>query len=526
MTAIQHEKNLAAENKRKQSPIVFRAKIFFLIVCFSLLSIDGWQALKARTERLRDTETTIANMAHALAQHGDDTLKAADIILSGIIDRLEDEGGITDTMKPRLRDLLKSRVNELPQLAALLIIDANGNIVVSSNNALSSSIVRDRDYFQYHRDHANRGPYIGPLIKNPAGAWRLTVSRRMNKADGSFGGVMLATIDIDYFRNFYNTFDIGNNGLIILGLNNGTLLVRRPAFDKYAGADLNKVPIFRDHVRKNHDGIHAAPSTIDSKERINAYRHLDQFPLFVAIAMSKEEVLDGWAADTLHHTAAILLLILILALLGNWLLKQIKLRLETEAQLRIARDNLDLLNQHLQNLALEDGLTGLANRRHFDMMLNDEFARALRNGDSLGLIMIDVDWFKQYNDIYGHRAGDDCLRRIAEIIKAVPQRVGDMAARYGGEELAVLLPQATQESVTIIAERLRADIAALDMHHAASPLTIVTISAGVAVIRPTLPSQTPGQLVEDADRALYLAKARGRNCIACQDEPRSGTACP
>ncbi len=525
MTVLQRLKKIMSREPGETAPLVFRAKVFFVIVCVSLLAVNGWQAWKARAEHLNDTEANIVNMARALAQHGDDTLKAADIILSGVVERLEADG-VDDAQKPRLHSLLQKRVVEVSQLAGVFILDAHGNPVVDSNVTPFSGNISDRKYFQYHRDHPERGPYIGPLIKNPAGAWRLTVSRRFDYPDGRFRGVVLAAIDIDYFRNFYNTFNIGDNGLIILGLNDGTLLARRPFFDKYVGYNLNKVPIFRDYVTKNHHGTHIAPSTVDGKDRINAYRHFSQFPLFVAIALSKEEVLDSWFEDTLHHTAAILLLIVILALLGNWLLRQIKLRLETEAELRIARDNLDQLNRHLQNLALEDGLTGLANRRHFDIALSQEFARALRNKDSVALIMLDVDWFKQYNDIYGHRAGDDCLRRIAALLKQVPQRTGDLVARYGGEEMVVLLPQTTLESATLIAQRIRADIIALDIQHAASPLTIVTISAGVAVIEPSQDSGEPEDLVEEADRALYVAKAKGRNVVACHDDVQIDSAFP
>jgi len=526
MTVSRRQKELFAGNRNPSSPIVFRAKIFFFIVCVSLLFIDGWQAWKARSEQLQDTETTIVNMARALAQHGDDTLKAADINLSGVRERVEGDGAITALTKPRLHHLLQTRVEELPQLAGLFILDADGNAVTDSNEVLFSGNAADRNYFHYHRDNKNRGPYVGPLVKNPAGAWRLTVSRRIDNADGSFGGVILAAIDMDYFRSFYDTFNIGDNGLIILGLNDGTLLARRPFFEKYIGFDLNKVPIFRDYVTKNHNGTHTAPSTVDGKDRINAYRHFNQFPLFIAIALSKEEVLDGWLDDTIHHTAGILILILILTVLGNGLLTQVKLRLETEAQLRVARDDLDHLNRHLQNLALEDSLTGLANRRHFDIALSEEFSRALRNNDAIGLLMIDVDWFKQYNDIYGHRAGDECLRRVTDLIKAVPQRPGDMAARYGGEEMVVILPQTTLDSATIIAERLRADIVALNIEHIASPLTVVSVSIGVASIRPALQSDMPEQLVENADRALYIAKAKGRNCVARQDEIKNDATSP
>ncbi|TFI29784.1 diguanylate cyclase, partial [Herbaspirillum sp. 3C11] len=139
---------------------------------------------------------------------------------------------------------------------------------------------------------------------------------------------------------------------------------------------------------------------------------------------------------------------------------------------------------------------------------------------------LDVDWFKQYNDIYGHRAGDDCLRRIAALLKQVPQRTGDLVARYGGEELVVLLPQTSLESAALIAERIRADIVALDILHAASPLTIVTVSAGVAMIEPSQESGEPEELVEEADRALYVAKAKGRNYVARHDDARIDNAFP
>lgn len=525
MTVSLQLKTTPAGPPGENTSIVFRAKIFFCIVCLSLLVVNGWQAWKARAEQLRNTETGITNMARALAQHGDDTLTAADLILSGIVEDVESGDMMQATgSDDRLHRRLKSRAAELTQLAGLFVLDAEGNPIGDSQDTMYQGNVSSRSYFQYHLSHQDRGPHIGPLIKGSAGAWRLTVSRRLDYPDGRFRGVALAAVDIDYFRNFYDTFSIGDNGLIILGLNDGTMLVRRPFFDKYVGVDLNNVPIFRDYVTKNHDGTHTAPSTVDGKDRINAYRHFNQFPLFVAIALSKEEVLNSWVDDTLHHTVGILILILFLALLGNWLLRQIKLRLVAEAQLRIARDNLDQLNKHLQNLALEDGMTGLANRRHFDIALSEEFSRALRHQQSLALIMIDVDWFKQFNDIYGHRAGDDCLRRVAALIKSVSQRAGDITARYGGEEMVVLLPQTTLELAAQIAERIRSELAALHIAHTASPLGQVTISAGVAAMRPQRFGDSPGHLVEEADLALYAAKAGGRNCVICSkggDKTRS-----
>jgi diguanylate cyclase (GGDEF)-like protein len=157
-------------------------------------------------------------------------------------------------------------------------------------------------------------------------------------------------------------------------------------------------------------------------------------------------------------------------------------------------------------------LTGLANRRGFDTGLREEFVRALRHGRPLALIMIDADYFKQYNDTYGHPAGDACLRRIGEAIKAARNRPGDLSARYGGEEMAVLLPDTSVDGALAVAEKIRAAIMALQITHGGSPFGMVTVSAGIAACVPAHHGDNESQLLDAADRALYLAKAGGRNC--------------
>jgi diguanylate cyclase (GGDEF)-like protein len=128
--------------------------------------------------------------------------------------------------------------------------------------------------------------------------------------------------------------------------------------------------------------------------------------------------------------------------------------------------------------------------------------------------MIDVDYFKQYNDINGHSAGDDCLRAISKTIRMLtPKRPGDLAARYGGEEIGILLPNTDAAGAAAVAERIRAAIAALGMPHAGSPRAVVTISAGVAAMVPERGVGSPAMLVEAADQALYAAKSAGRNRV-------------
>lgn len=166
----------------------------------------------------------------------------------------------------------------------------------------------------------------------------------------------------------------------------------------------------------------------------------------------------------------------------------------------------------LQHLATMDGLTTVPNRRAFDTRLESEWNRAKRTSRSLALLLVDIDHFKQYNDTYGHLAGDDCLRRVARSIAAAASRSSDFVARYGGEEFAVLLPEADLEEASAIAERTRIAVLELAIPHERSAERCVTISVGVAAWAPS-PAQAPSALVAAADSALYDSKRSGRNAI-------------
>ena len=177
-------------------------------------------------------------------------------------------------------------------------------------------------------------------------------------------------------------------------------------------------------------------------------------------------------------------------------------------------------NRLLQTLLLTDALTGIANRRHFDQVLRDEWRRCARAGTPLSLLMIDVDCFKAYNDRLGHLQGDDCLRRIAALLIPAGRRPGDLMARYGGEEFVCLLPNTDTEGAVLVAERLHFNVQHAHIAHPASPVgPRVTVSIGVATARP--PAQSVEILLELADRALYVAKEEGRNRIVAGDAGKS-----
>ena len=170
--------------------------------------------------------------------------------------------------------------------------------------------------------------------------------------------------------------------------------------------------------------------------------------------------------------------------------------------------------ENLHEVSTHDALTGIYTRRHFDHVLNIEWRRAARMRSPVSLLLGDIDGFKAYNDVLGHPAGDECLRRVADVIGASVHRAGDVVARYGGEEFAVLLPQTDAESALQIGERIRKGVAALRIHHPASPVgSTITISFGLASSIPDPAERNAAVIVQQADHALYTAKRAGRNAV-------------
>lgn len=188
-------------------------------------------------------------------------------------------------------------------------------------------------------------------------------------------------------------------------------------------------------------------------------------------------------------------------------------------ELTLANRRLQEANRALEQLTRIDGLTGVANRRHFDEVLEAEWRRALRIGLPLALVLADIDCFKRYNDAYGHQRGDDTLRRVAQALRSGLQRAPDLAARYGGEEFALLLPGLGEEEAAGLAEQLRARVVALAIPHSCSTVADhVTLSAGVASAEPRR-GEAPDLLVGAADGALYRAKQAGRDRVMAASAP-------
>jgi diguanylate cyclase (GGDEF)-like protein len=203
------------------------------------------------------------------------------------------------------------------------------------------------------------------------------------------------------------------------------------------------------------------------------------------------------------------------------------LRLKKEMDLCKAREQellaltrqLEQANRELQAVTSIDGLTGVGNRRYFNERIRDEWRRARRECLPLGLIMIDIDAFKSYNDAFGHQRGDECLWQVAQALNGVLKRAGDFVVRYGGEEFAVVLSHTTTEGAVSVAEKLRAAVAGLGIRHSTSLAGgLLTISMGVAAVIPDEGIQV-FDFIEAADQALYRAKNSGRDRIVIADPP-------
>jgi len=224
----------------------------------------------------------------------------------------------------------------------------------------------------------------------------------------------------------------------------------------------------------------------------------------VEAGLSRESIIAPWRHDVFKSVAVLLLLLVGLGAFGWVVLRQLRERIAIERALHQA-------HQTLRSLALTDSLTGLGNRRRLDAVFEAEIRRARRHGYALALVMLDLDYFKLYNDRYGHPAGDQCLRRFAELLQQALKRPADLAVRYGGEEFTVLLPDTDVQGAELVVEEIMQLLRRQVIEHAASPLGRVSASAGIAVGHPALDASTPESLMAAADRALYQAKQQGRD---------------
>ena len=498
-------------------PAVRSAIRVMVLFCVLLVAAQAWSVWTARQTRLSENAASTSNMAGALAAQAESTVRIVDTVLAGVVERVEHDG-LAPSSADRLRQHLRTMVGEVPELHGLFVYGPDGTWLVSSLDRPIAGNNADREYFQYHLKHKDRGLHVGkPIRSRSTGVWILPISRRIDRPDGSFAGVALGTIRIEFFADLYDSFDVGRDGVIVLALDDATVVYRRPFSEKLIGTSITGGSIFQLVRSQGPVGTTILRSKVDGVERLYSYRQLDGLPLIVATARSTSEILEEWRQSSLLLAGGTLLIVVLLAGVGSRLVRQIMIRDQLEAELRIAKEHLQERNQELTVLATRDGLTGIANRRHFDDTLAHEMNRAARTGVPVSLALMDVDLFKKYNDRYGHVAGDDCLRQVAAALRRKLGRPSDLVARYGGEEFAVILPGTGEVGARYVAERLRLAVLDLNLPHADNQGGLVTISVGVRTFHPGASGvHAPGDLLTQADALLYQAKAGGRNRV-CGD---------
>jgi len=246
-------------------------------------------------------------------------------------------------------------------------------------------------------------------------------------------------------------------------------------------------------------------------------RFLYAFGFSVAILLLYVFAIDlvsQMPAEAADNSSLVLLTAAIISLIGNYQLEsEIRRDFLLTLLQKINTIKLKETNRKLELLSISDELTGTANRRHFDITFEREWNSAARNEYPISLIFLDIDFFKSYNDNYGHQAGDRCLKKIGDALNRSVRRSRDLLARYGGEEFVVLLPHTEMEEALQIAENIRIHIQNMDIRHSYSEITNqITVSLGVASALPNLQTKS-SYLIEQADAALYQAKNNGRNRV-------------
>ncbi|MDB6143788.1 MAG: hypothetical protein JWP80_2832 [Pseudomonas sp.] len=404
-------------------------------------------------------------------------------------------------LSPQMRQMVMfDRSTAAPYKGELLLIDKKGDVLADSLSATPRVVnLADRAHFRAHRDNPDLGLLVSDPFKLRTGYrdWCISFSRRMSSPTGEFLGIASGAMRLKYFNDLFKTLTIGSDSNVNLISSKGLLLARQPmpAGEDLIGKDFSQKPNFKRFLSEV-NGSFTAVSSLDGKERLYTFSRVGDLPLVVVVGQSVDEVYSIWRRNALLMGGATSILCLGMLWLAFLLCRELRLRQNAE--------------HDLADLAATDGLTGLANRRTLDQVLNTEWTRGLRSGKPMSLLMIDVDHFKAFNDRHGHHGGDEALRNVATVILESIRRPGDLAARYGGEEFSVVLPETPLNGAQVIAENIRRAIEAMPPF--ANDQQPITVSIGLAsqVIHP---GDTPAALTKLADKALYQAKRNGRNRV-------------
>lgn len=475
-------------------------------VAVGMLALGTVVLLDAREDAWRQAKQASANLALVLERDISRNIALYDLSLQGVVKALQEPD--INQVSPAIRHMAlfdSSATGE--DLGSILVLNAAGSVLEDSTSVVPHTLnLADRDYFRIQRERPDVGLYVSHpyLSRLRGGDASIAISRRIPTPDGRFGGVVMGALRLAYFQKLFEKLNLGPGGSVTLIRRDGRLIARYPFLKTDFDRDMSNSATFR-HFAAALQGSFEGTSSYGIK-RLYTYRHIGSLPLVLSVALSVDEIYSNWWRKAV--IVATILVVLCGATVALCLLfrRELLRRIAAESALVEAADKLSVI-------AATDGLTGLANRRAFDVGLRVEWKRAIRTETPIALLMVDVDYFKPYNDGYGHQKGDHALQTIATCILQNIRRPGDLGARYGGEEFVALLPDTDWTGAITVAEGIRRAVEGLGIPHVGSPSGQLTVSIGVTVVRP-LHGEAEDVVVQEADQALYDAKHTGRNRVS------------
>jgi diguanylate cyclase (GGDEF)-like protein len=460
----------------------------------AILAFVLWESRnQERDKAMQAASNVIAAMSSEIGRN----LELYDLSLQAVVEgmRLPE----VSKLNPELRQLvLFDRAATAKDMGSIFVLDKNGTVVIDSRTLTpAADNYAENDFFQVQRYKIGADSYLSRPWVAADGESLIAISRRLTNPDGSFLGVVVGTLRLSYFQKIFEKVKRGDRDALTLVRDDGSLVMRSPFSTEMIGRNFASSRIFR-QTTGYESGSFEDVAGIDGVDRLYVFQHIAGQPLMLSYGISLDTIFSTWRQKALLIGSIMLVMCAINVALIIFLTYALKRRSEAEFQLSIA--------------ATTDGLTNLCNRRRLDEVFDIEWRRAQRAQSSFAMLMIDADKFKEYNDQFGHQAGDAALLSIAHCIESSARRAGDLCARYGGEEFVVLLPDTSIADAAALAERIRESILALRADQQGRPDSTPTVSIGVASMTPRQGLQ-PRDLIKAADTALYQAKCNGRNCV-------------
>ncbi len=410
----------------------------------------------------------------------------------------------------QLEFLLGEKV-EAGYIVAQGIIDGDGQLVVGSPvlEEIMPGNFYGRDFFDVPRQDTRGTLYISPpqAVRLERRAQVIVLSKRQVQVDGSFGGVVFMVLYLDYFRQLFEAMSLEKHAVMSLYSVDGRAYMRLPYDEAFIGSRVENAPQLQQLLAAGTpaEGSYFTRSRQDGVQRLYTYVRVPQTRWVVFIGHTKEALFREW----MRMFYAVVFLMALFSTAAAYLISRLR-----EEFFRRSK-----LDQQLEEQARTDKLTNLLNRRALDDALQEAWHKCQRNESArFALLFADVDFFKLYNDTYGHKAGDYALVAVSRCIKAAVSRHCDRAGRYGGEEFVVLLDEADAEGAVHVAKLIIAALQAQKIPHERSPFGRLTISIGAACLERGI-HRSIEEVVKAADQALYQAKREGRNRVRLSQAP-------